>query len=292
MKIAPTHTKKKISKNTKTTAFKDGCKVGNGKECTCKPKDGVKVWTECGDSLEAMKKLPDKSVDLIITDPPYQMECSGAGLACKRKVYNGELDKITDGISNEYLEEMYRVMKTPNIYLWCNKEQVPQYLDFFHKEKGCNFDILTWHKTNPTPLCGNTYLPDTEYCLFFRKNAKLLGRYATKHRYWLTTTNKVDKDKYDHPTVKPQHIIENLIENSSKPGDVVLDPFMGSGTTGAAAVKMGRSFAGYEWDPKFYKTAVDRICSTKCELTADADMKPAPKAIKGGKKKHEAKTAS
>lgn len=138
---------------------------------------------------------------------------------------------------------MYRVMRIPNIYIWCNLAQIPQYLDFFIG-KGCKYDILTWHKTNPTPLCSNRYLSDTEYCLFFRKGAKVYGTYATKAKYWITPCNTEDRKRYGHPTCKPEAIIRMLVENSSQPGGLVCDPYLGSGTTAAVCAGMGRRFIG------------------------------------------------
>ena len=224
-----------------------------------------KVIIECRDSLQAMKELPENSVDLIITDPPYQFSHLGGGcFGNQHREYHAELKDITDGISDEYLEEMCRVMKTPNIYIWCNKDQIYQYSNFFIP-LGCTMDILCWHKSNPIPMSSNTYLPDTEYCLFFRKKAPMYGSYETKHKYWVTPVNKDDKDRWGHPTIKPLSIIENLVVNSSRPGDVVLDPFMGSGTTGVACVMHDRDFIGYDVEQKYVDVADKRIKLAKAE---------------------------
>ena len=209
--------------------------------------------------MEAMKELPSGSVDLIVTDPPYQFSHLGGGcFGNQHRTYHGELKDITSGITDEFLEEMYRVMKTPNIYIWCNKDQIPQYVDFFIP-RGCTMDILCWHKSNPIPLGNNTYLPDTEYCMFFRKDARMYGDYHTKNKYWVTPVNKEDKDKWGHPTIKPLHIIENLIINSSQPGETVLDPFMGSGTTGVACILHGREFIGFDIEQQYVDVAEQRI---------------------------------
>lgn len=103
-------------------------------------------------------------------------------------------------------------------------------------------------------------MSDTEYLLFFRENGvKIYGTYQTKKKYYVSPTNKEDKQKYNHPTIKPLNIIENLIINSSKENDVVLDCFMGSGTTGVACKKLGRDFIGIEIDEKYFKIAEERI---------------------------------
>lgn len=110
------------------------------------------------------------------------------------------------------------------------------------------------------PTCHNKYLSDVEYILFFReKGVNIYGEYATKHKYYITPTNKADKLKYKHPTVKPEQIIENFIINSSKIGEVVLDPYMGTGTTGAVAKRLERKFIGIEIDEAWYNVAKNRI---------------------------------
>ena len=123
-------------------------------------------------------------------------------------------------------------------------------------------DLLSWHKTNPTPACGNKYLSDTEYLVFARDpGVKLYGSYETKRKFWVTPANVKDKKAYGHPTVKPLDIIETLVMNSSREGDVVLDPFMGSGTTAAACIRTGRRYLGFEIRGDYYDVAMARIRS-------------------------------
>ena len=215
---------------------------------------------ECGDCLELMKQLPDGSVDLIVTDPPYEFHNGhgGGSFGTEARGYHDELKGLDKGVTDDVLREFMRVLKIPNLYIWCNKAQIRQYLNFFC-DAGCTFDILTWHKTNPVPTCSEKYLSDTEYCLYFRKGAKLYGTYDTKRKFWVTELNVKDKELYDHPTIKPLDIIRQLVENSTLPGDTVLDPFMGSGTTGVACELSDRKFIGYEIEPKYYETAKKRI---------------------------------
>lgn len=86
-----------------------------------------------------------------------------------------------------------------------------------------------------------------------------MGSYATKKKYYVTATNKADKDLYKHPTIKPIDIIQNIIINSSVEGDIVLDPFLGSGTTAVAAVNTNRHYIGFELNPVYYDTACKRL---------------------------------
>ena len=214
-----------------------------------------------GDCLELMKDIPDGSVDLVLTDPPYEIATTGAGIYKQAdKQYVKELNGMKDGFSEEVLDELCRVMKKINIYFFCSQKQIIPLLDYFVKKKKCNWNILSWHKTNPIPACGNKYLTDTEFILFFReKGVKVYGSFDTKRTWYATPLNQSDKKKYGHPTVKPLSILENLVVNSSQEGEVVLDCFMGSGSTGVACVNTNRNFIGIELDENYFKIAKERI---------------------------------
>lgn len=218
-------------------------------------------YIEQGDCLNLLKQLPDKSIDLVVTDPPYVIDNKGGGLYTQEdKQYVKQLEGIKDGFSTEVLDELCRVMKNINIYLWCSQKQLFPLIEYFVEGKKCNFNLITWHKTNPIPACGNKYLTDTEYCLFFReKGVKIYGEFSTKFTYYVTPLNQKDKKLYNHPTIKPLDIIQNLVVNSSLEGDIVLDPFLGSGTTAVACVNTGRHYIGFELDPQYYDIACKRL---------------------------------
>lgn len=173
-----------------------------------------------GDAYELIKQVPDKSVDLIVTDPPYEIDGLHGGGILKGRV-NSIADQLRNddlgkGIDLKILEEFVRVMKKINIYLWCNKEQIYDYLTFFVKERWCNWEMLIWAKENPAPFYRNHYLKDKEYCLYFwETGVKLNTRsFQTSKTVYVTNVNKADKERYNHPTIKPEEIIENLIRNS------------------------------------------------------------------------------
>lgn len=228
----------------------------------------------CVDCTEGLKTLPDKCIDLIVTDPPYEFVGSdenygGRGaFGSVGRAYHGELDKagLVGGFQREeIMSECIRVCKKVNIYIWCSKQQIRWYLNFFEKY---NMELLTWHKTNPIPTCCNKYLSDTEYLLFFReKGAYLGGTIETKKKWWLQNINTADKDKWHHPTIKPLNIMQTLILNSSREGETVLDPFMGSGTTAIACMKEKRHFLGFEIDPEYFAIAQQRIAIEQAELS-------------------------
>ncbi len=222
-----------------------------------------------GDCLEVMKGMEAQSVDLVLTDPPYLIETTGGGMYDKEHgaQYVKELNDIKDGFSEKILDELCRVMKKINIYIFCSQKQIIPLLDYFVRGKKCNWNLLCWHKSNPVPACGNKYLTDTEFILFFReKGVRIGGEFKTKFTYYVITKNVVDKNKYGHPTIKPLGIVQNLIINSSEENGIVLDPFMGSGTTGVACVESGRHFVGIEINPTYFAIAEKRIAEAKMQL--------------------------
>ncbi len=222
------------------------------------------------DCLYAIQQMiaQGMKVDLIVTDPPYFIRSTKAGgkseLARSIQPMNDELqnNNLTVGINEEHLEAMWAVMKKPNIYIWCNGAQIPQYIDFFVKEKKCKMDIIVWRKTNATPLFCNKYLSDKEYCMYFRK-----GGYCQPQSYEKAKTvydlpiNIKDKRLYGHPTIKPLSIIRNLVETSSKPDSLVLDPFIGSGTTAVACKELGRNYIGFEIDTAYHRKCLERLAA-------------------------------
>lgn len=222
-----------------------------------------------GDSYELIKSIPDKSIDLIVTDPPYEIEGIHPSGVIKERYENSYAKELADknldkGIDLSILKEFVRVLKKINIYLWCNKEQIIDYLDYFVKEKGCNWEMLIWAKDNPAPFCGTHYLKDKEYCLYFwETGAEVSVPYERGKTVFMTKVNKEDKKLYLHPTIKPVDIIKILIENSSNSksdgGGIIFDPFLGSGTTCVAAKELGRKYIGFEINEKYYKIACDRL---------------------------------
>ena len=229
-------------------------------------------YIECGDCLELMKEIPDNSVDLVVTDPPYMIETTGAGIYKQAdKQYVKELNGIKDGFSETILDELCRIMKKINIYIFCSQKQIIPLLDYFVKSKKCNWNLLSWHKTNPVPACGNKYLTDTEFILFFReKGVPVYGEFKTKFTYYVTPLNVKDKKEFGHPTIKPLEILQNLIVNSSKEGDIVLDPFLGSGSTCVAAVNTNRHYIGFELDEKYFDIACQRLDEAEERMSSDA----------------------
>ena len=218
----------------------------------------------CEDSYKAIKELPDKCIDCIYTDVPYLFDNGGAGkseLALRfARLKNTELNDIIQGFNYDILDEFVRVMKNINIFLWCSKNQIPTILNYFLKFD-VSYDILVWCKHNPTPVANNTWLPDIEYCLYFREKGKtkLNDGYELKSKWYSSPINKKDKDKFEHPTIKPLALVKRHLLHTTQPNDIVADFFMGSGTTCVASKDIGRHFIGFEISPQWYNIAKDRL---------------------------------
>lgn len=222
---------------------------------------------QLGDCYKLIKEIPDKSIDLVYIDIPYEKTKSngyytgGGSFGINNRQYQLDLrDKgLMNGINEQILDELCRVMKYIYIYIWCSKEQIPKMLNYFLK-KNCFYELMFWGKTNPTPTCNGKYLSDVEYCLMFReKGTTINGTYETKSKFYISSTNTEDKDKFLHPTIKPLELVKRHIINSSKENDIVLDCFCGSGTTCVAAKELNRRFIGIEIDKEYWKIANDRL---------------------------------
>ena len=216
-----------------------------------------------GDSYKFIKDIPDKSIDLIYTDIPYLFADGGSSSSALsqriKKLKQEDLKGITKGIDYKILMDFIRVLKKVNCFIWCSKEQILDIMNFFCKY-GCMFEILTWNKSNPTPMTNNTFLPDIEYCLYFRETGvKLNNGYELKSKWYESPINKKDKDKYKHPTIKPLELVKRHILHTTQKDDIILDCFSGSGTTCVAAKELGRRFIGIEIDPEYHKISINRL---------------------------------
>lgn len=232
-----------------------------------------------GDSYELIKQIPDKSIDCVYTDVPYLMQSGGKGGGAFgeriHKLIRNDMKDIINGFDYKLLDELVRVMKKINIFIWCNKQQILDIANYF---KDYSMEILVWAKDNPTPFTNNVWLPDLEYCLYFReKGVKLNDGYQLKSKWFNSAINKSDKDDYGHPTIKPLELVKRHIEHTTQPNDIVLDPFMGSGTTAVACKELNRQFIGFEINKDYHKIAIDRLNGIKANgqtslLDTDFDL--------------------
>jgi site-specific DNA-methyltransferase (adenine-specific) len=231
-----------------------------------------------GDSYELIKQIPDKSIDLIYTDIPYEFHNGkGGGFMEQRigKVREKEMVGLDNGIDFKIYDDFIRVLKDINIFIWLNKYQIQETLNYFLNRYDLTFEILTWNKINPIPMTSNVWLSDIEYCLYFRsRSIKLNDGYELKSKWHTSPINKADKDEFAHPTIKPLELVKRHILHTTKPNAIVLDAFVGSGTTAVASKELGRQYLGIEIEPKWHKIAVDRVngINARGEVSLFADF--------------------
>ena len=218
----------------------------------------------CGDSYKLIKELPDKSIDCIYTDIPYLIEGGGQGssrIAQQVQKMKQELQDngIYDGIDYNIFYDFVRVMKKINCFIWCSKLQIYPVLDWFMKNTDCTYQILTWNKTNPVPMCNGNWLSDIEYCLYFNRGTKLNDGIEHKSKWYTSALNVKDKLLFNHPTIKPLELVKRHLLHTTQPNDIVLDCFAGVATTGVACKELNRRFILFEINPKWTKIGEDRL---------------------------------
>lgn len=216
-----------------------------------------------GDCMELMNQIPDKSIDLMVTDPPYNFGNKGGGFFSSnqgvlQRKYADNLMKLgcCDFKPKPFLDAIKSKFLHIYIYIFCNKTLVADYIEWA-KENKCSYDILVMCKSNPIPAYNNHYMSDLEYIIVIREP----GTYFSKeknielYRKWFMTSCK----KGVHPAEKPLDLIKKFIQVGSPEGATVLDCFMGSGTTGVACKELNRNFIGIELDDKYYNLCCERI---------------------------------
>ena len=215
---------------------------------------------QIGDCYELIKNIPDKSIDCIYVDIPYDMTFSGGGTLKHKlgKYIKDEVKDFSKGIDYKIFEDFIRIMKNINCFIWCSKNQILDIMNWFSKYD-VDMNILTWTKTNPIPFGSSIWLSDIEYCLHFYKDAGFNIGWENKKKNYSSSINNNDKELFNHPTIKPLEMVKRHLLNLTKENDIVLDCFCGSGTTCVACKETGRRFIGMEIDPKYYKIAVDRV---------------------------------
>lgn len=204
-----------------------------------------------GDCLEIMKNFPDKSVDMILTDIPYGVvNRDSNGL---RNLDKGKADEFEMSMV-ELLNELYRV-SNGQIIIFCGKEQFSDIYSFFANKKGTVRPIV-WNKTNPSPMNGqHIYLSGVEFAVWFKPRGRKVFNAFCKN----TVFNFPNGSKKYHPTGKNLKLFTELIEDNSNENELILDPFMGGGTTGVACINTNRRFIGIELDEEYFNKAKKRI---------------------------------
>ena len=215
-----------------------------------------------GDCQEVIKELEDNSITLIHTDPPYIIHSSGnigSFMESKggRKFYDGIVNAdISDGFDVDIMfPEFKRVCKAINYQIWCSKKQFIDYL-IMAKENKWNWQDVCLYRNNALPNVRGKY-QDKDYCVHLWKGRTLTGTYHQKRTDYHYSIGGIKE--WNHPALKPLEPCLNMIPIGSDENDVVLDPYMGSGTTGVACIKTNRQFIGIEKNEEFFNMAVERI---------------------------------
>ena len=212
-----------------------------------------------GDCLELMKDIPDGSVDAIITDPPYNIAQKNNFSSMGRAGIDfGEWDKNADIFS--YINEASRILQKNGSFIvfnaWKNLGDIAKYSE----QQGFETkDMIRLEKSNPMPRNRDRrYITDYECAIWFvKKNAKWIFNRQSQNYERPKFVASIETGF--HPTQKNLHLMEWLIKIHTNENQTILDPFMGSGTTGVACNNLNRNFIGIEKDDNYFKIPSDRI---------------------------------
>jgi site-specific DNA-methyltransferase (adenine-specific) len=224
-----------------------------------------------------MKKLERNKVDLIFADPPYFLSNDGQSIRSGKvvSVNKGDWDKKenydnVDSFTYNWLKECYRILKYDGT-IWVSGTH-HNIFDIEKNMKRIGFKIINiviWHKSDPPPLIyKNKFRFSYEFIIWAKKGGKHYFNYDEMYSVnnqemedvWLMDAVQMSEKKHGyHPTQKPEALLDRIIKATSKEGDIVLDPFLGSGTTCYVAKKLNRKYIGIEKEEKYFNIAKDRL---------------------------------
>ena len=219
-----------------------------------------------GDCLEVMDKLIEQGVkvDAIITDPPYKLTSGGHAntkiKGCIGRIENehaktGNIFSHNKITFKDWFGKAYQLLKDgTHFYCMCNDKNLQGVLNAGEEAGFKEVNVLVWEKGMHTPT--QYYMKNVEFIVLFRKGkAKYINNMGS---FALIKIHGVRGNKI-HPSEKPVELMKHLIENSTNENDLILDPFIGSGSTGVACINTNRKFIGIELDEKYFNIASDRI---------------------------------
>lgn len=206
----------------------------------------------CGDATQYLKSLPDQSVDLIVTDPAYSSLEKHRKIGKTTRLKKRWFPVVPDSYYPGFLEQCYRVLKkNSHLYLFCDQETL-----FVLKPEGEQagfkfWKFIVWDKI--LVGMGYHYRASHELIIFFEKGKLKLNDLGVRD------VLQAKRVRSDYPTEKPLSILKTLIKQSTEPGQIVCDPFCGSGSTGEAAVDLGREFWGNDIEKHAYNHTLNRL---------------------------------
>lgn len=223
------------------------------------------TWLMLGDCLERMKEIPDGSVNLVLTDPPYNIARENNFTTMGRAGIDfGEWDKNADILS--YIEDVSRVLNKNGSFIvfnaWKNLGDIVKQAEYFGFDTK---DMLRLEKSNPMPRNRDRrYITDYECAIWFTKQKGKWTFNRQDEKYQRPKfVHSIDKGY--HPTQKSLTLMEELVKIHSNEHEVILDCFMGSGTTGVACRNLGRKFIGVEMNEGYFEIAKERILKESIE---------------------------
>jgi len=238
-------------------------------------------WTEigpcklaCGDCLDVLPTLEDGSVDAVVTDPPYRMRGGGSQVPIRGKGVAPRLAQSYAvgepwGYSSAWIPALLN-LKPRHASIFCNSYMLGEICTELEQllQIGC---VFVWRKPNAAPNCRNTPKWDCEFIVWAR-HKEATNLQASNFRSQVLHVPfpqagcfaserilKKDSKKAAHPTQKPLGVVNPFVEWLSEPAWTIIDPFMGTGTTGVACIRTGRRFIGIEKDPKYFDLACKRL---------------------------------
>lgn len=237
------------------------------------------ILGDCRDVLPTLGK-----VDAVVTDPPYLVSKGGfasnlqldGGFGGWMRDYGNQGDIVKCDLQfSDWLPMIFEVLADDaQAYFMTNGRNIKEMQSAAEAAKFRLHTILVWDKCAALP--NKYYQNITEFALFmFKGKARTINDPSSKNLFKL-----FQRDESKHPTEKPVELMELWIGNSSQKEDTILDPFMGSGTTGVACVNLGRKFIGIELDPDYFEIACKRISEAYKQPRLFAD--PPPKPVQAG----------
>lgn len=291
---------KTVQKNAKTKPAAAASKV---MAKPALPLDQIVV----GDCIASMNALPEASVDLIFADPPYNLQLGGDLTRPDNShvdAVNNDWDKFDsfaayDKFTRDWLKAARRILK-PDGAIWV----IGSYHNIFRVGaaiQDLGFWILNdvvWNKANPMPNFKGTRLTNAHETLIWATRSEKQKKYTFNYDALKTANDDVqmrsdwwtmpicsggerlkgDDGKKSHPTQKPEALLHRIIVGTTNPGDVILDPFFGTGTTGAVAKLLGRHFIGLERDKDYIEVATRRIANVRALGAEDIEVQSSKKA--------------